>query len=103
MRSRTAILLWAAALGLASVWVVGCGSGEGEEPAPAEGRAFKRPTRLWPDVPPPPEPSADAAKILEPASGKPEGDKETSGAETEGAAAKPPAEEPGSEEPGEAS
>lgn len=98
MASRTAISLWTLALGVVCLWAAGCGSGEGETPAPPEeGQAFKRPTRLWPDVPPLPEPSADAGRSLEPTSGEPGADKETPAAEEP--SGEPTTEEPATEEP----
>ncbi len=66
MRCRTASQLWAAALALACMWAAGCGSG-GEESstAPVPEEALKLPSRLWPDVPPPPEPRPAGASPSE--------------------------------------
>jgi len=79
MASRTAIFLWTAVLGMVCLWTAGCGSGEGESP-PSSGEALQRPARLWPDVPPPPEPRQGVTGSLTAPAGGTEG--ATTGAET---------------------
>jgi len=67
MRGSTALAFWAIALSVACVWASGCG-GDGDTPAPPSEQAFERPSKLWPDVDPPPEASGSAkGSLSEPA------------------------------------
>ena len=88
MASRTAVSLCTVLLGAMCLWTAGCGSEEAQAP-PADDD-LKRPSRLWPDVPPPPEPGQGVTGSLtapaEPTEGAATESAATEGAATEGAA-----------------
>ena len=88
MANRVAVSLCTVLLGAMCLWTAGCGSEEGQAP-PAD-EELKRPSRLWPDVPPPPEPGQGVTGSLtapaEPAEGATTEGATTEGATTEGAA-----------------
>jgi len=89
MACRTAIHLWTVALGLACLWMVGCGSGDGDTPPPSDEERLKPSTRLWPDVPPPPAPRQNVKGSLKPPaeeSEKGEGGKAEDAGESSGGA-----------------
>ncbi|MFO8012275.1 MAG: hypothetical protein R6X20_03110 [Phycisphaerae bacterium] len=84
MASRSAISLCTVLLGAACLWATGCGSDEGEPP-PTSGEELKRPSRLWPDVPPPPEPRQGVTGSLTAPTGETTGGGEATTGGAEGA------------------
>ena len=86
MRSRTAIPLWTVTLGMVCLWAVGCGSGEGEAPPPSK-ETLQRPSRLWPDVPEPPEPRQGVTGSLTAPAGETAGTETPAAGEAEGGGA----------------
>jgi len=93
MPVRHTVLLWLCLPAFAGLLAAGCGGGSSDEPAPKE-ETFERVSRLWPDVPPPPEPSANVSGSLQP--GAPVG-----GASPSAPAAPPAGETPAGESNGE--
>jgi len=65
MPLRRTVLLRLCLPALAGLLVSGCGGDGGDQPAP-KAETFQRTSRLWPNVPPPPEPSANASGSLQP-------------------------------------
>jgi outer membrane lipoprotein-sorting protein len=81
MASRTAMFWCTVLLGVACLLAAGCGSGD--SPAPPEGKkdTLERESRLWPDVPPPPEPRQGVTGSLTPPTGEEAAEGATEGTE----------------------
>ncbi len=82
MASRTAVFLCTVLVGMACLMAAGCGGEDGQAP-PTDEEQLERPSRLWPDVPPPPEPRQGVSGSLTPPTGEEAAQGATEG--TEGA------------------